>query len=74
MTMVLLSLVQLGVTSSRQYQDSTIGKYTNDLNDPLAWRIEALLGSVNRQLCLDVINNTSSLLFRIGFIPSQYLL
>ena len=32
---------------------STIGKYTNELNDPLAWKIEALLGSFNRQLCLE---------------------
>ena len=30
---------------------STIGKYTNELNDPLAQKIEALLGSFNRQLC-----------------------
>ena len=33
---------------------STIGKYTNELNDPLAWKIEALLGSFNRQLCLQL--------------------
>ena len=32
---------------------STIGKYTNELNDPLARKIEALLGSFNRQLCLE---------------------
>jgi len=31
---------------------STIGKYTNELNDPLAWKIEALLGSFNGQLRL----------------------
>ena len=33
---------------------STIGKYTNELNDPLARKIEALLGSFNRQLCLQL--------------------
>ena len=32
---------------------STIGKYTNELNDPLARKIEALLGSFNRKLCLE---------------------
>ena len=32
---------------------STIENFTNELNDPLAWRIEALLGSFNRQLCLE---------------------
>jgi len=32
---------------------STIGKYTNDLNDPFAQKIEALqLASFTRQLCL----------------------
>jgi hypothetical protein len=28
-------------------------KYTNVMNDPLARKIEALLGSLNRQLCLE---------------------
>ena len=32
---------------------STIEKYTNDLNDPMARKIEALLGSFNRQLHLE---------------------
>ena len=32
---------------------STIGKYTNDLNDPFAQKIEALLGSFTRQLRLE---------------------
>ena len=32
---------------------STIRKYTNDLNDPFAWKIEALLGSFTRQLHLE---------------------
>jgi len=32
---------------------STIGKYVDDLNDPTACKIEALLGSFNWQLCLD---------------------
>jgi hypothetical protein len=32
---------------------STIGKYTNDLNDPVAQKIEALLGSFTRQLRLE---------------------
>ena len=32
---------------------STIGKYTNDLNDPFARKIEALLGSFTRQLRLE---------------------
>jgi len=32
---------------------STIEKYTNDLNDPMAQKIEGLLGSFNRQLCLE---------------------
>jgi hypothetical protein len=31
----------------------TIGKYTNDLNDPVARKIEALLGSFTRQLHLE---------------------
>jgi len=32
---------------------STIGRYIDDLNDPLARKIEALLGSFNRQLRLE---------------------
>lgn len=32
---------------------STIGKYTNDLSDPLARKIEALLGTFARQLCFE---------------------
>jgi hypothetical protein len=32
---------------------STIGRYISDLNDPIACKIEALLGSFNMQLCLD---------------------
>jgi hypothetical protein len=32
---------------------STIGKYTNDMNDPLARKMEALLGSFNRLLRLE---------------------
>jgi hypothetical protein len=32
---------------------STIEKYTSDLNDPMARKIEALLGSFNRQLRLE---------------------
>ena len=32
---------------------SMIGKYTNDLNDPLAQKNEALLGTFTRQLCLE---------------------
>ena len=32
---------------------STIGKYTNDLNDPFAQKIEALLGSFTKQLHLE---------------------
>ena len=32
---------------------STIGKYTNDLNDPFARKIEALLGSFTKQLRLE---------------------
>ena len=36
---------------------STIIKYTNDLNDPLARRIETLLGSFNRQLRLEETRN-----------------
>jgi len=32
---------------------STIGKYTNDLNDPFSRKIEALLGSFTRQLRLE---------------------
>ena len=34
---------------------STIGKYTNDLNDPFAPKIEALLGSFTSQLHLEEI-------------------
>ena len=30
---------------------STMGKYTNDLNDPFAQKIEALLGLFTRQFC-----------------------
>ena len=32
---------------------STIKKYTNNLNDPMAWKIEVLLGSFNRQFHLN---------------------
>jgi len=32
---------------------STIGRYVGDLNDPIAYKIEALLGSFNMQLHLD---------------------
>ena len=32
---------------------STFGQYTNDLNDPFTRKIEALLGSFTRQLCLE---------------------
>ena len=36
---------------------STIEKYTNDLNDPMAQKIEALLGSFNRQLHFEETRN-----------------
>ena len=39
---------------------STIEKYTNDLNDPMAWKIEALLGSFNRQLRLEDTRNVKN--------------
>jgi len=32
---------------------STIGRYIEDLNEPIAHRMEALLGPFNMQLCLD---------------------
>ena len=32
---------------------STIGKYTNALNDTFAWKIESLLQLFTRQLCLE---------------------
>ena len=32
---------------------STMGRYTNDLNDPFAQKIEALLGLFTRQLCFE---------------------
>jgi hypothetical protein len=41
--MVLLSLIQPGLKTVP----------TNDMNDPLARKIEALLGSLNRQLRLE---------------------
>jgi hypothetical protein len=47
---VLLSLFPLSAILKAV---STIGKYTNDMNDPLARKIEALLGSLNRQLRLE---------------------
>ena len=37
---------------------STIGKYANDLNDPIARKMEAILGSFSWQLCL---NETKSM-------------
>jgi hypothetical protein len=36
---------------------STINKYVEEVNDPLARRIEALLGSLNRQLHIDEARN-----------------
>ncbi|KAF8235827.1 hypothetical protein L208DRAFT_1255204, partial [Tricholoma matsutake] len=32
---------------------STINKYINKLNDPITCKVEGILGSFNRQLCLD---------------------
>jgi hypothetical protein len=32
---------------------STIGKYTDDMNDPIAHKMEVILGTFTRQLCLD---------------------
>ena len=32
---------------------STIGKYTDDLNEPIAHKLEATLASFHTQLCLD---------------------
>jgi len=32
---------------------STIGKYTDDMNDPIARKMEAILGTFTRQLRLD---------------------
>jgi hypothetical protein len=35
---------------------STIGSYIEDLNDPIAHKIEAILGSSNMQVRLDKVN------------------
>jgi hypothetical protein len=35
---------------------STIGPYSEDLNDPITRKIEAILGSFNMQVCLDKVN------------------
>jgi hypothetical protein len=32
---------------------STITRYTEEMGDPIARKLEALLGTFNRQLCLD---------------------
>ena len=32
---------------------STICRYTEDINEPIAQKVEAILGSFNRQICLD---------------------
>ena len=49
---------------------STIIKYTNDLNDPLSRRIETLLGSFNRQLCLEETRNLKNAVLTDFFKPS----
>ena len=36
---------------------STINKYVEEVNDPVARRIEALLGTLSRQLCVDEARN-----------------
>ena len=36
---------------------STINKYTEEINDPFARNIEALLGTLKRQVCVDEARN-----------------
>jgi hypothetical protein len=40
-------------TSDKEIYQAVTVKYTNDMNDPLAWKFKALLGSLNRQLHLE---------------------
>jgi hypothetical protein len=40
-------------TSVKEIYQAVIGKYTNDMNDPLGRKFETLLGSLNRQLHLE---------------------
>ena len=52
---------------------STIGKYTNDLNDPFAQKIEALLGSFTKQLRLEETKHMKNTVLTDFFKQSRIL-